>query len=153
MANLGFIAFQDVKERQVLWLFFPMLAILFTLLHYIQLDSGLILLWEIATNWLLVTCVILVLYTYTKLIAKIPFLGHSMGLGDILFFYAFGTGFGTTVFVVLLATSILFSLLSFLVLKHKMQSQTVPLAGFMGLFLIAVLGFSEIFKATLLYGY
>lgn len=80
-------------------------------------------------------------------------MGHSIGLGDILFFYAFGTGFQTVTFIVLLACSILFSLFTFLILKNRLKLKTVPLAGFMGLFLMVVLAMGEVFNTGLNYGY
>lgn len=153
LINLGFIAFQDFKERQVLWFFFPTSALFFALLHYTQAISWKIFLYEVITNWLLITCIISILYVYTKLISKKKFMGHSIGLGDILFFYAFGTGFQTVTFIVLLACSILFSLFTFLILKNRLKLKTVPLAGFMGLFLMVVLAMGEVFNTGLNYGY
>ncbi|MEC7264345.1 MAG: hypothetical protein VXW38_11445 [Bacteroidota bacterium] len=152
MVSLGLIAFQDFKERQVYWFYFPLIALLFALLHFNLTANWGVFLYEIAINWVLVTCIISILYTYTKLVSKKEFLGHSIGLGDVLFFYAFATGFPSISFMTLMVSAILFSLFTFLILKHRMKLKTVPLAGLMGLFLIFIVCYSLVFNNTLLYG-
>lgn len=153
MACLGYIAFQDFQERKVFWFLFPMAMILFGLVHFMTVEEHEIFLNYVSLNLLLVTLIIILLYGYSRFIAKDKFLNHSLGLGDILFFYAFATGFPTFTFIILFANAILFSLLSFLVLKKKFKQQTVPLAGFMGLFLVFMMCFELIFKSLSLYAY
>jgi len=79
------------------------------------------------------------------------FLNVSFGLGDLLFFYALAFGFPTVTFLVLFVLSILFSLFVFALLKTKKGTETVPLAGLMGLFLTGVLLVSFFPNAPSLY--
>ncbi len=152
ISGLGAIAWQDFRERQVLWFLFPIIALLFAALHYLLAVDWRVFLNQLAINWVLVSCIVSILFIYTKLITKKRFLDHSMGLGDVLFLFAFATGFPTISFVVLLVCSILFSLLAFVIFKRRMESDTVPLAGFMGLFLIVAIGHGLIFNTSLIYG-
>lgn len=133
----GVVAYQDFGNRAVLWILFPILAILFAVLHlnYNELEHFL---FFSIVNILLITAILLVLWLYTKYIRNKAFLNVSFGLGDILFLYAFALGFPTVTFILLFSGSIIFSLLLFLLLKNKMRMHTVPLAGLMSLFLIAI---------------
>lgn len=132
------IAFQDFKERMVSWILFPIVGVLLGFLY----------LWNapfeqyypfVFTNMLLVTGIVLVLFLYTRYIARMEFLNVSFGLGDLLFFYAFALGFPTITFLILFVGAILFSLVVFLVSKGKQEEETIPLAGLMGFFLIVVI--------------
>lgn len=130
---LGFIFYQDNKSREVYWFLFPLLGTLLCLLFFENSYLNFLVL-SMLFNSLLISCVIIILYLYTKLFAKIKFLNHSFGTGDLLFFYAFSFGFPTITFIVLFTFSILFSTLIFFLFKKN--KRTVPLAGYMSLFLL-----------------
>ncbi len=147
------ITYQDFKERKVFWFLFPLAMLLFGLLYYVQVTGMSVFLYQILTNIFLVTSIWTILFLYTHFITKKKFLNHSLGLGDILFFYTLGLGFPTLTFIVLFVGSTLFSLLVFLIIKRNLNHKTVPLAGLMGLFIIFVLLYSFIFKYPPLYGY
>lgn len=135
------MAFQDLKDRMVMWIIFPVIGLLLFVLHLINShwEVGLI---YILTNILIISGVLLLLYLYTKHILKQKFLNVSFGLGDILFLYALALGFPTITFIIVLVGSIFFSLIAFLLLKRYKEMSTVPLAGLMGLFLIGLVLFS-----------
>ncbi len=133
----GIMAFQDFKERAVTFILFPCLGLFLIILHLYNTSEELFLL-AIIANGILISCILSILFIYTKYIAKKQFLNTSFGLGDLLFFYAFSLGFPTVTFVLLFVGSILFSLLVFLISKTGKELKTVPLAGLMGLFLIGV---------------
>lgn len=133
IALCGLIAFQDVKERMVSWLLFPIMGITLGLLYLNHTSFEQFYPFVIA-NLMLVTVIILILFLYTKYIAKKEFLNVSFGLGDLLFFYGLALGFPTITFLVLFAVSILFSLGTSFFLRRMQQEQTIPLAGLMGLF-------------------
>ncbi len=137
IAAFGLIAFQDFRERAVSWVLFPLVGFL---LGFLYLDSTSYEQYALfaLVNILLVSGMLLILYLYTKHLAKMKFLNTSFGLGDLLFFYAFALGFPTMTFIVLFSGSILFSLMVFLFSKTRTQMETVPLAGLMGLFLMGV---------------
>ncbi len=153
MGCLGFIAFQDFKERKVLWFLFPFAMVLFGLVHFLQIDGLNLFSHYILINFVLITGIIEILFIYTKFILKKKFLDHSLGIGDIFFFYAFGLGFPSVTFIILFVSAVLFSLLVFLLLKKRLELDTVPLAGLMGLFLVFVVLVNLISKSPSLYAY
>ncbi|MEL6919033.1 MAG: hypothetical protein AAFO99_15055 [Bacteroidota bacterium] len=134
MLSCGAITYQDLKDRAVLWVIFPITGLLLSLLHWNGSHARLFLFY-ISVNVVLISLVLLVLFLYTKFVARKKFLNSSFGLGDLLFFYAFALGFPTVTFLTLFAISILFSLMVYLFLKIRSDMDTVPLAGLMGLFL------------------
>ncbi|RDY60769.1 hypothetical protein DX873_00885 [Flagellimonas nanhaiensis] len=147
------MAYQDFKERRVLWYIFPLIAVLSAFIHFTNTIHWKVFVYYMVINCILVSCVIAILYIYTNLIAKKAFLDHSIGLGDILFFYAFALGFPSTSFVVLFVCAILFSLFTFLSIKNRFKLRTIPLAGLMGTFLILIFSFDLFFNTTVLYGH
>ncbi|SNY99674.1 hypothetical protein SAMN06265377_1485 [Flagellimonas pacifica] len=153
MACIGCISVQDFKERKVYWWLFPLVMLLLGYLHFLNSSDSWVFLNHISLNALLVSMIICILYLFTRIVAKKKFLNHSLGLGDILFFYGFALGFPTLTFIILFSNAILFSLFVFLILKKKRQLKTVPLAGFMGSFLILMFFYVLIFKFPLLYAY
>ncbi|MEM8507819.1 MAG: hypothetical protein AAF717_08315 [Bacteroidota bacterium] len=132
------IAVQDMRERMVQWVLFPLAGLFLALAHYYN-TTGWVFLLSCAVNGLLVTLVVLLLWGYTRYIRKQEFLNTSFGLGDILFLYAFALGFPTVTFTVLLSAAIGFALVVWYLLPSLRQSGTVPLAGLMGIFLAATL--------------
>ncbi|MGW9686775.1 hypothetical protein [Flagellimonas sp. 2504JD1-5] len=153
MVCLAYIAFQDFKERKVYWWLFLLVMLFLGTIHFLNTVVPSVFLSYIGLNVLFVTLILCILYLFTKIIARKRFLDHSLGLGDILFFYAFALGFPTLTFIILFANAILFALFVFLVTKRKMSLKTVPLAGLMGLFLILVFGCSLTVQSPSLYGY
>ncbi len=75
----------------------------------------------------------------------------TLGLGDVLFFIALGIGFPTLTFLVLLATSLIFSLLIYLIIKSNLKSKKVPLAGFQALFIFIILFINLMFNIVNIY--
>lgn len=144
------IAFQDFKDRMVSWVLFPITGLLLGALYLLNTS------WEqfypfVGTNMLLISIIVLLLFVYTKYIARMQFLNVSFGLGDLLFFYAFAMGFPTVTFLILFVASILFSLAVFLISKKKLEKGTIPLAGLMGFFLIVLILVSFSTQAPSLY--
>jgi len=131
------IAFQDFKERAVSWVLFPIIGLLLAFL-FLNVTSFEQYSLFVMTNVLLVSGILLILFLYTKHIARMKFLNVSFGLGDLLFFYAFALGFPTLTFIVLFVGAILFSLVFFLFSKKERKKGTIPLAGLMGFFLMVV---------------
>lgn len=141
MAGCGIMAFQDLKDREVSWVLFPFLAITLAVLHIHQVDM-LPFATAILINSLLVSCILFTLWMATRFVFRKKFLNESFGLGDMLFFYVLAMGFPTLTFIYILVGSIAFSILGFVFMKLFLKSTTVPLAGLMGFFLIAVLTIS-----------
>lgn len=132
------IAFQDFKDRMVSWILFPLVGIALGLLY---LENSTFEQWYpfVITNIVLVSLIVLMLFLYARNVARMKFLNVSFGLGDLLFFYALTFGFPTATFLILFVLSILFSLITTILMNWKKGNQTVPLAGLMGLFVIGIL--------------
>jgi len=147
------IAYQDFKARQVYWFFFPLLGIFLGLMHFFNTAVSQIFVYQILINLIMVSLVLTVLYIMVKYVLKKRFLNHSLGLGDILFFYAFALGFPSLTFIILFANSLLFSVLFFFFLKKRLELKTIPLAGIMSLFMLTVFIASVFIKQPSLYSY
>lgn len=150
--GLGIMAYQDMRKREVSWLLFPLLGISLGLTFSLQVGLT-VFLYTTLLNLVLVTVIVVLLWAITTFIFKKPFLNVSFGLGDLLMLYVSALGFPTMTFVYLLVGSLLFSLVAFMVMKLVLQSQTVPMAGLMGLFLIAMTVLSWIPGTPSLYTY
>nr|WP_299338462.1 general secretion pathway protein [Allomuricauda sp.] len=147
------ISIQDFRDRLVYWILFPVLGILLVTVHSLCSPHIWVLGLNVLMNLLLIAAVLLLTYLYSKIFRKEPFVDHSLGLGDILFFVAMALGFPTVTFLVLFVCSLLFSLLSFMTFKERFKNPTVPLAGLMGVFLILVLGYSVFVDEPDLYAF
>lgn len=140
VALLG-ICYQDVKQREVLWFLFPMVALSLGVLHYNQVMPTVF--WiAVGMNMGCIGVIVLVLYAYAKWKLQVAFFQEAFGLGDLLFFIAFAIGFPTVTFVVLFVFALLFSLLLALFTSKNKPQYTIPLAGYMSFFLIVMLGIS-----------
>lgn len=132
------------------WILFPLVGFLLAT-AYLKQSVMIVFLLNALSNVILVTLIILILWTFTKFLTRKPFLNHSMGLGDVLFMYALALGFPTLTFIILLSCSIIFSLLLHVYIQKAKTNTTIPLAGFMSLFLIAILLWSVFSKQNHLY--
>lgn len=137
LAGCGIMVFQDFKYREVSWVLFPILGLTLGVLHLFHVDLSLFCV-SVLGNAVVVSGILLILWAVTKFIFKKAFLNVSFGLGDVLFLYAIALGFPTITFIYLLVGSICFSLVAFILLNRFKKMKTVPLAGLMGIFLMAV---------------
>lgn len=137
------IFYQDIKERLVHGFLFPVTAVFLGLLHYYYVEkTGFYI--GIAGNIAFISLLLFILFLYSKLILRMPFLNGSFGLGDLLFFYAVCFAFPNFSFIILFVFSVFFSLTMHLLLKKQLNAKTVPLAGYMSLF-FAITFFISIF--------
>ena len=150
MAGFGVMAFQDFKERAVMWILFPLVAGLLATIHIWHI--GMEFFWFFAlANILLVTAVLIILWLFTKYVFKKKFLDVSFGLGDMLFFYALALGFPTLTFIILFVSALLFALFCFSLLRIFNKTDTVPLAGLMSIYLIGAMCISIFTNSPSLY--
>lgn len=133
------IFFQDVKERKVYWFLFPIVA---CSTAYLCLATTIFeVFWRTTlVNLCVIAIIFLVLHLYAKYKLKTT-LNEVFGLGDALLFIGFCVAFPVASFIVFFVFALLFSLVLHVVLKHKMEVQTVPLAGYMSVFLLIVYAF------------
>lgn len=130
ISALGLILFQDVKERQVYWFLFPIVALCSGTLFYSKTLSELFFI-AVIMNMIFVSTLLLIVVLYSKITLKKPF-KNTFGSGDVLFFFAIAWSFSTISFIVIFTSALIFSLMLHLILKNK--TPTVPLAGYMSLF-------------------
>ncbi len=131
---LAVIVYQDLKDREVYGIAFPILMGLLGTLHYhhtIYIDF----LYAILINIGLLIVIVGLLYLYTLIKLRKPFFKEVFGWGDLLFFMALAIGFPTVTFIIIFVFSLIFSLLVWLVIKNRADHNTVPLAGYMSVFL------------------
>lgn len=142
MLCLGWICYQDFKERKVFLFVFPILATLLFSIFYFQTGVPQVLYYSLLLNLMVVAILVLMSFLITRTLLKKRFLDHSLGMGDILFFACISVGFPSMTFIILFSCSLVFSLLLLLALKKQRAMDTVPLAGLMSIFFIVVFGYS-----------
>nr|WP_256935110.1 hypothetical protein [Olleya sp. HaHaR_3_96] len=71
---------------------------------------------------------------------------ESIGLGDILFFLAITPLFTLKPFIVFFVVSLLLTLLFYSIVNAIKKTSTIPLAGYLSIFLMAFLIIRDVFK-------
>lgn len=134
--SLMVIFFQDLKERKVYWFLFPIMALCTA---YLCLSTTVFeVFWRTSLiNIGVIAIIFMVLHLYATYKLKTT-LKEVFGLGDALLFIAFCVAFPVASFIVFFVFALLFSLIIHMVFKHKMKEESVPLAGYMSLFLLMV---------------
>ena len=131
-----FVFLQDFKERLVFWFLFPIIGLLCAWLFYnntlpelfynaLKMNLGFILIF------------VLIISLYAQLKLKMAVL-KAIGLGDLLLFIAVSLAFSTISFIIIFISALIFSLALHLVLSKNKKVLTVPLAGYMSLFFLAI---------------
>jgi len=134
---LSSISFQDIKSREVYWFLFPLVGVVMSTLFF-KTTVWTVYTLNIGINIALVALIVGVLYAYTSVRLKVDFWREAFGLGDALFFLVFAIGFPIVSFIVLFVGSLFFSLLMGVYFRSKKENYTIPLAGYMSLFLAIV---------------
>ena len=146
LISLLLILYQDIKQRQIWVILLPIFAVTGSLLFYYSTMTSFFL-YSILINLALVGVLILINYLFAKFILKMSLFKEALGIGDVLFFIAFAMSFPTISFINFFVFSLLFSLVLQMMLKlfSKEKKQitednfnTIPLAGYMSGFLIAI---------------
>lgn len=127
------IVYQDTKTRTI-HVFLPLVIFILSVLFNIISDN--LALDEIIKNIIFIGLNILSLIFYYSIKNKtfINPLHQYLGLGDIVFFLSITPLFKINSFVVFFVLSLLFSLFLYVILLKK--KDTIPLAGYMSVFLI-----------------
>jgi len=135
--TLGYIIYQDIKNREVYWFLLPLLTTLLGIEHYHKVLS-INFVTAMVINIATIFAVIALSYLYTIVVIKKPFFKEVFGLADALYFLALAIAFPTVTFIIIFVFSLLFSLLTWFVFKSKSTFSTIPLAGYMSVFLIVI---------------
>lgn len=128
----GAVLYQDIRERAVFWFLFPLIALCAGMLFYFGTVPEL---FYMATllNVAFVVLLLLAVFLYGRLKLRTAF-SSVFGLGDVLFFFAVCCSFSTVSFIVVFCSALVFSLILHLLVSKNQTPETVPLAGYMGLF-------------------
>lgn len=134
---LIWIAIQDLRHREVWNYHFLIFGVTGTILFYTTSSSTTFYFASISINILIA----LILLLLTKILMRFIFNKKEyLGLGDIFFFFGFAACFPTIGFINFFVFSILFTFVMHLLLKKGFYKthKTVPLAGFMAIFLCCI---------------
>ena len=126
------IFYQDTKERLVWWFLFPIIGLICGFL-YVSETSFELFLYSALFNCAFVLILLSILFLYVRVIMRIQ-IKETIGLGDVLFFFALTCTFSLVSFITLFVFSLIVSLLLHVILSKKKTTKTVPLAGYMSLF-------------------
>ena len=145
------IFYQDVKSRMVYGFLFPATAVLLGILHYVHVEKVSFFV-GIAGNVGFISLLIFILFLYSKIRLKMPFINGSFGLGDLLFFYALCFAFPNFTFTVLFFVfSVFFAMALHLIMRKRQRDKTIPLAGYMALFFAITFCISIFYEPLTLY--
>ena len=136
ITGFALILFQDIKERQVYWFLFPLIAIVSGILFYSSTLPELFII-NVVVNLVMVIFLLTVVYSYSRFKLKTS-PKNVFGLGDALLFIGLAFSFASISYIVIFVFSLIFSLSIHLLLKQKGRESTIPLAGYMSLFFVLV---------------
>lgn len=129
--SLGYIVWQDIKERRVYWFLFPLVGVFCAILHYKNTLPELFLI-AVSVNVVFVLVLIAVIFLYARLKMKAK-INDVFGWGDAFLFIGLAFSFSTISFIIIFISALIFSLVVHLFLK-KDKHETIPLAGYMCVF-------------------
>ena len=144
--SLTVIAIQDFKERKI-YLF--LLLVLGGLIIFYRTQTAFleVFVFETLLNLSLVFTIVSILAIYVKFRMNTK-LFNVFGLGDLLFFIVISFAFPSLPFFIWFVFSLVFSLITFIVIKNKIKLKVVPLAGLQAVFFIMVFVLEWVFKIT-----
>jgi hypothetical protein len=142
------VFYEDIKDRKVTFIVLIILLLLGGFIHSQHLNAWVFLLSSLL-NLSIVLTIIMVLYVYANFKLKTS-LSKVFGLGDALFFIVMAVSFPTATFLVLFATSLLFSFV-IAVLFKKTLKKFIPLAGLQALYIGLTLASNQLFHIINLY--
>jgi len=140
--NLLSCVYQDVKDRTIHLIWFGLILIITSSINYL-----------IGNNWidslfallfLIVNVSVLFLYISFKNKKKINIFESHLGLGDVLFFVAIIPLFSLRNFVLYFILGMIVSMIFHLLFNKFQKHLTIPLAGYLSLFLISIESYSII---------
>jgi hypothetical protein len=136
---LGWIAFQDFRERQISWLLLPPVFIFFAWKGFLtQSPAALITGFVLNSCFILVQLLLLTLWMSLRNKKWTTIIDVHLGLGDILFFAAITAAFEPFLFVVFYVLSMIITLAGVLISRLLLPraNPEIPLAGSMAMVLM-----------------
>ncbi|TGV01059.1 hypothetical protein [Flavivirga rizhaonensis] len=145
---LLFVLYFDTKKRTI-HVILPVLIFCFSaLINYTSSDLRLA---DIIYNigFLLINIFGLILYFSLKAKKFVNPIDHLIGLGDILFFIAITPLFKLEIFIPFFIVGLLFSLLLYGTILLLKKIKTIPLAGYLALYLVINIVIQNVFNINL----
>ena len=142
------VFYEDIKDRTVTFVVLITLLLLGGFIHsqhqyiWVFFLSSLL-------NLSIILTIILILYAYANYKLKTT-LSTVFGLGDTIFFIVMAVSFPTATFLVLFATSLLFSFVIAVLFKKRLK-KLIPLAGLQALYVGLTLAINQWFHIINLY--
>jgi hypothetical protein len=131
---------QDVKSRGIWW-FLP-LVVFTTGLLFRSSEMGY---WFVLWNIIFVAGILSFLWIYIRFrFGKESTFFSYFGLGDLLFLFALTTYFSFPVFIYVFTFGTCFSLLIHFLVNAIKKQETVPYAGYLSVFVLAILLFEKV---------
>ena len=143
--------YQDWKYRAIVWFIFPGMAIAALLIFLLPGGD-----WRIpGSNLIFVLLVVALLFLWVSARERklTNIFERHFGLGDLLFFIAIVPLFGHQNFVLFFISGMMFSGLIHLVVSYKMNRTSIPLAGYLALYVLLLKGVSLVFNTDLFHMY
>ncbi|MBI9034072.1 MAG: hypothetical protein JEZ03_06355 [Bacteroidales bacterium] len=145
---LGVLVYQDFSSRHIgaIPLLSLAVCIIVKSIELLGVQSAII---AIAINMLILAMQLGLLWLFFKIKdrkSEVSFLDGMIGKGDVLFFLMFVFSFNSLGFVVVFTSSLIFSLMMYLLLRNSFFNKLkgIPLAGLQALFLIFLITGSEL---------
>ena len=146
---LLFVFIQDLKNRSI-HIILPVLVFgIAVIINYLSADLSFI---DIAYNsaFILINIIGIVIYFSIKNKALINPIDTALGMGDVVFFIAITPLFSFRTYILFFIIGLVFSLIAHSVYTLFEKSKTIPLAGYLALFLILNLFIKHILKIDLI---
>jgi hypothetical protein len=147
---LLFVFIQDIKNRSI-HIILPVLVFgIAMVINYLSVDLNFK---DIAYNsaFILINIIGIVIYFSIKNKALINPIDTVLGLGDVVFFIAITPLFSFRTYILFFIIGLMFSLIAHGVYTLFAKSKTIPLAGYLALFLILNLFIKYILKIDLIF--
>lgn len=147
---LGVILYQDITARTIHAILPLLVFVLACILNYF---SDYLNFYNLIYNitFIFINILGLVLYfSFKSKTFKNP-IDNTLGLGDVMFFLAITPLFNLKPYILFFVLGLLFSLIVFSITSFFKKVKTVPLAGYLAMFLILNIVIKNIFKIETLY--
>jgi hypothetical protein len=141
--------YQDWKFRAIYWFIFPLIAMDALLIFFIQQWN-----WKVlGLNLIFVIAVMMLLFLYVSAREKkwTNLFENHFGMGDVLFFLAITPLFNSTNYMLFFISGMIFSATLHGLVNLRKTSKTIPLAGYLSLYLVALKGFGWWLQDDLFY--
>lgn len=140
LIGLLFCLYQDLKDRTIHLALFGVILVSTLALNYIIGNNWMNALYS--SLFLGVNLLCLFIYVSIKQKKLVNIFNAHLGLGDVLFFLAIIPLFSLRNFILFFISGMLLSMLFHLILNKYQKHATIPLAGYLSLFLISIVLFS-----------